>query len=341
MPAHIQRKSSSFSARPFITPNASPPHKHQFCVHIGLIESILKCMKRKRTRYQRGLANGAQAGGANERDSVGASGTKSDAGLGSAQLGGKAILGELIEDSQKPDRFQRCIATPMTVNLTPTPNLLPFSTFTKELTLTRRAFSESPPKPTEPLGASFDEGKGQVWVVVKEVWDDNVKAFSSVFGSRGGGEEGCDDEGKYSSGSYNVSPNPHGCSLTPSPYVPAQRSQLDSFASSQVNRCLHLVPMLPTPAPPECRCWYFTVWAFRDLGLGWSQVQAAIKCLGQIFTPRLQALTKGNPYTLLRTSGFTVPYNRRRHRRQNLDILTITHVTSVTPVTYKSKCSTS
>ncbi|KAF5353794.1 hypothetical protein D9758_010605 [Tetrapyrgos nigripes] len=98
MPAHIQRKSSSFSARPFITPNASPPHKCQFCiwtiVDFGLTEFILKCMKRKRTRYQRGLANGAQAGGANERASVGASGTKSDAGLGSAQLGGKAILGD-------------------------------------------------------------------------------------------------------------------------------------------------------------------------------------------------------------------------------------------------------
>ncbi|KAF5333027.1 hypothetical protein D9758_017229 [Tetrapyrgos nigripes] len=94
---------------------------------------------------------------------------------------------------------RRCTATLTTVNPTPTPNLLPFSsTFTKELRLTRRVFSESPPKPTGPLRASFDEGKGQVWVVVKEVWDDNVKAFSSVFGSRGGGEEGRDDEGERS-----------------------------------------------------------------------------------------------------------------------------------------------
>ncbi|KAF5333030.1 hypothetical protein D9758_017221 [Tetrapyrgos nigripes] len=134
---------------------------------------------------------------------------------------------------------RRCTATPTTVNPTPTPNLLPFSsTFTKELTLTRRVFSESPPKPTGPLGASFDEGKGQVWVVVKEVWDDNVKAFSSVFGSRGGGEEGCDEGERSGDSDSNASINPH----THAPYVPAKRPQLNPFTYTQLSGCLRMSP---------------------------------------------------------------------------------------------------
>ncbi|KAF5338564.1 hypothetical protein D9758_016542 [Tetrapyrgos nigripes] len=87
----------------------------------------------------------------------------------------------------------------------PTLNPMPFSTFTKEITLAKRVFSELQPKPNQPNNSEhlLTRGmiKGQVWVGVKKMigtGDDNVKTFSLVFGHRGDGEEGHDDEGERS-----------------------------------------------------------------------------------------------------------------------------------------------
>ncbi|KAF5372102.1 hypothetical protein D9758_004922 [Tetrapyrgos nigripes] len=259
----------------------------------------------------------------------------------------------------------------------PTLDPLPFSTFTKEITLAKRVFSELQPKPNQPNDSEhlLTRGmiKGQVWVGVKKMigtGDDNVKTFSLVFGHRGDGEEGHDDEGERSgdSGSGCVAqPTPsHICIFPTSPYVPAQHSLLNSFAYTQVNGCLHSFPMLPAlaatkPSPLPWRIGRLIRVPLLGIGISSAPTSASGRfeirvrfrqrqgndqvsspspsdnAHGidvQIFTSRLQAPTQGNLYALLCISGFTIPHNRRRRHRQNPDVLTVMLVTLVTPVTH-------
>ncbi|KAF5338552.1 hypothetical protein D9758_016554 [Tetrapyrgos nigripes] len=144
----------------------------------------------------------------------------------------------------------------------PTLDPLPFSTFTKEITLAKRVFSELQPKLNQPNDSEhlLTRGmiKGQVWVEVMVKKDmimrENVVVIV-VVGMRD------DTSGTFPFIFFCVlvcvaQPTPsHICILPTSPYVPAQRSLLNSFAYTQVNGCLHSFPMLPalamTKPPPS------------------------------------------------------------------------------------------